>query len=266
MTGPALRIDRSWRRLTLGYVAVAHAGGLALVLMGAWLPGLAWLASSHLLVLWGTLRPRSPLLGPVATRLETGEHEVWLTIDDGPSHDTAAVLALLQRHRAKATWFMVGERALERADAVQALLDGGHQVGNHSQSHPAAWFWALPPGRIRREIEQAQDALTGLGASPALFRAVVGMANPFVAPVLERLGLLRVGWSARGYDATTADPDVVVRRIVRDLQPGAVILLHEGAAHGRSVEVIERVLQALAERGYRCVLPDLSARRPPASC
>lgn len=272
MTGPALRITRSRRTLTAAWLVMAHVGGLVLVLAGAWLPALAWVASSHLLVFWGTLRPRSPVLGAVATHLDTGAREVWLTIDDGPSPDTHALLQLLHEHQAKATWFVVGDRAAEQPDAVRAVLAAGHQVGNHSQTHPAAWFWALPPRAMRREIEQAQHTLTGLGATPRVFRAVVGMANPFVAPVLERQGLVRVGWSARGFDATTSNPDVVLQRIVRDLQPGAVILLHEGAAHGRSVEIISRVLDTLAERGYRCVLPeisvlpDISARRPPASC
>lgn len=259
MNGPTLCIKRSWRPLTLGFTALAHVVAGALLVAGAWLPALACVAASHLLLLWATLRPGSPLLGAVATRLDTQAREVWLTIDDGPSHDTDAVLALLARHDAKATWFVVGERATQHPHAVRTLVDAGHDIGNHSQTHPAAWFWALPPRAMRREIDLAQRTLGGLGATPRLFRAVVGMANPFVAPALKRHGLLRVGWSARGYDATTGDPEVVLRRVLRDLRPGAVILLHEGAGHGRSVETIAQVLEALAERGYRCVLPSLSA-------
>lgn len=266
MTGPRLRIHRSWRAPTFALLVLVHLVGVALAVAGHWMPALALVAASHLLLLWGTLRPASQLFGAVATRLDTEAREVWLTIDDGPSPDTAALLDLLDRHQAKATWFVVGERASRRPEAVTALYARGHQLGNHSQSHPAPWFWALPPAAMAREIEQAQLALSSLGPPPRLFRAVVGMANPFVAPVLARHGLVRVGWSARGFDATTADPEVVLRRILRDLRPGAIILLHEGAAHGRSVEIIARVLDALSERGYRCVLPTLSATPPPASC
>ncbi|TXK60488.1 polysaccharide deacetylase family protein [Alkalisalibacterium limincola] len=266
MTGPGLRIRRSWRPLTWAMLVLVHLAGAAMAVAGHWTPALALVAASHLALLWGTLRPASPLLGAVATGLDTQAREVWLTIDDGPSPDTAALLDVLDRHQAKATWFVVGERAGRRPDAVAALYARGHQLGNHSQSHPAPWFWALPPSAIAGEIGQAQLTLSALGPAPRLFRAVVGMANPFVAPVLARHGLVRVGWSARGFDATTADPEVVVRRILRDLRPGAIILLHEGAAHGRSVEIITRVLDALSERGYRCVLPTLSATPPPASC
>jgi len=266
MSGPRLRMNRSWRSPTLVVLVLAHLVALALAVGGQWVLALVPMAGSHLMLLWGTLRPASPLLGAVATRLDTDAREVWLTIDDGPSADTAAVLDVLGRHQAKATWFTVGARALERPDAIAALHAGGHQVGNHSQTHPAPWFWALPPAAMAREIGQAQQTLSSMGPPPRLFRAVVGMANPFVAPLLARHGLVRVGWSARGYDATTADPDVVLRRILRDLRPGVVILLHEGAPHGRSVEIITRVLEALAERGYRCVLPSLSATPPPASC
>jgi peptidoglycan/xylan/chitin deacetylase (PgdA/CDA1 family) len=222
-----------------------------------WRVGLPLMLATHALLLWGTLRPQSALFGPVLARLPTDERKAWLTIDDGPSDDTPAILALLEAYGARATFFVVAERARARPHLVRDIVRRGHTLGNHSASHPSAWFWALGPRRMAREIEQAQATLREVaGVAPRWFRAVVGMANPFVAAPLRRLGLARVAWSARGFDAVRADPATVVARIDRDLGPGAIVLLHEGAGHGRSVEVIALLLERLRARGYACILPE----------
>ena len=243
----------------------AWAGGLllsqALVAALWWRLGAHWgvpaMVASHLAFVWGTLVPDSRLFSPVLTRLPTKARVVWLTIDDGPSEDTAAVLDLLDAHAARATFFLVGERALARPDLVREIARRGHGIGNHSHAHPQAWFWALGPRRMRAEIERTQAVIESVtGQAPRWFRAVVGMANPFVAAPLRDLGLARVGWSARGFDAVASDPAATVARIERGLQPGAIVLLHEGARHGRNVETLARLLQRLDAQGYRCVLPD----------
>lgn len=224
----------------------------------------------HLPLVWGTLWPHSRLFGPVLTRLPTSLPEVWLTIDDGPSADTQGMLDLLQKHDARATFFLVGERARHHPELVHAITAAGHGIGNHSFAHPAPWFWALSPSGVRQEIDEAQRLLTTLaGSAPSWFRAVVGHANPFIAPALTRHGLTRVSWSARGYDGVSGDVERVVARIGQDLQPGAIVLLHEGAPHGNSVAILERVLRTLDARGLRAVLPSpgpLNAGRQSASC
>lgn len=221
-----------------------------------WQAGLAVLLLSHAVVAWGTFRPRSALFGPVLWRLPTRERVAWITIDDGPSDDTLAMLDLLDARGVKATFFVVADRAHARPELVREIVRRGHAIGNHSAAHPAGWFWALGPKRMSREIEGAQAVLTGIaGVAPRWFRAVVGMSNPFVAAPLARLGLTRVAWSARGYDAVEGDPAIVSRRILRRLAPGAIVLLHEGSPHGRNLEIVARVLDDVAACGYRTVLP-----------
>ena len=82
---------------------------------------------------------------------------------------------------------------------------------------------------MRAEIEGCQHALQAVGGRPVRwYRSVVGMTNPFVAPVLKALGLVRVGWSARGYDGVGCTLEGVLSRLLPDLRPGAIVLLHEG--------------------------------------
>jgi peptidoglycan/xylan/chitin deacetylase (PgdA/CDA1 family) len=219
--------------------------------------GLPLMLASHALCWWGVFRPQSRLYSPVLSRLPTKENLVWLTIDDGPSAQTRDILDLLDARGAKATFFLVGERALQRPDDVRDIAHRGHGIGNHSASHPARRFWALGRARMREEIVRTQHILRDItGIAPRWFRAVVGMANPFVSAPLRELGLARVAWCARGYDAVVADPALVLARIERGLRPGAIVLLHEGAPHGRNVETISLVLDRLDALGYRSVLPE----------
>lgn len=245
---------------------LSQVGVVVLWWRHGWQFGLPAMLASHALVLWGTLVPDSRLFSPVLRRLPIDDLRVWLTIDDGPSDDTRAMLDLLDAHAAKATFFVVGDRAQARPQLLREIVRRGHGLGNHSTTHPQAWFWALSPRRMRAEISQAQARLRGLsGARPRWFRAVVGMANPFVAAVLRDEGLARVAWSARGFDAVSADPRRVVARIEHQLQPGAIVLLHEGARHGRNVETLALLLQRLDALGYRSVLPEALEAEPDAS-
>ena len=222
-----------------------------------WRIGLPLMMATHLLFWWGVLWPQSRFYGPVLTRLPIADKRVWLTIDDGPSDDTLAILDALDAYGAKATFFVVGKRAAARPELVREIARRGHTLGNHSATHPSAWFWMLPRQRMAREIADAQATLQAItGHAPRWFRAVVGMANPFVSAPLRKHGLARVAWNARGFDAVEADGERVVARIERDLAPGAIVLLHEGARHGRNVETIARLLQRLRTLGYGTVLPE----------
>ena len=219
-----------------------------------WSPfaALGVLMLSHALVLYPTLRPNSQWLGPVATRFATSSREVWLTIDDGPTDDTAALLDALDSRGARATFFVKGDLAARHPDRIRDIVTRGHSVANHSYSHPSAWFWCLSRGRVRQEIAQCNRVLREItGDEPALFRAPVGMKNPFVHPALGRMTL--VGWTARAFDTTIEDPEQVLRRLQPDVGPGAILLLHQGRR--TSVGIISRVVDALQADGYSFVIP-----------
>jgi len=253
---PLHRVPRASSAWAWVLLAAHLAVALAWWRLG-WQAGLPLLVAVHLAFLWGTLRPRSAMYGPVLSHLPITDRRVWLTIDDGPSDDTLALLELLDAHGAKATFFLVGERAAARPDLVREIAARGHGIGNHSHGHPQAWFWALGPSRMRREIAQCQEVLRAItGRAPRWFRAVVGHANPFVSAPLRDCGLARVAWDARAFDAVRSDPAAVVAGLERELAPGAIVLLHEGARHGRNVEMTGLLLQRMHALGYATVLPE----------
>ena len=222
-----------------------------------WQLGLAAMLASHALVLWGTMRPDSRLFSPVLRRLPVDDRRLWLTIDDGPSDDTRPMLDLLDAHAAKATFFVVGERAQARPELLREIVRRGHGLGNHSTTHPQAWFWALSPRRMREEISRAQARLRELsGVTPRWFRAVVGMANPFVAAVLRDEGLARVAWSARGFDGVRSDPSAWWRASSDSCSPARSCCCTKARRHGRNVETLALLLQRLDALGYRSVLPE----------
>jgi peptidoglycan/xylan/chitin deacetylase (PgdA/CDA1 family) len=205
-------------------------------------------ALSHALLLFPTLRANNQWLGPVITRFDTNEREVWLTIDDGPGDDTPALLDLLVKTNTKVTFFLKGSRTTPAA--LGAIARAGHTIGNHSWSHPSATFWCLPSPSIAHEIDACNEVL----GRQRYFRAPVGMKNPAVHPVLRERGMLLIGWTARGFDSVRADPERVAARIVPRVKPGAIVVMHQGRPH--SLACIEGVITDLRAAGYAFVIPD----------
>jgi peptidoglycan/xylan/chitin deacetylase (PgdA/CDA1 family) len=229
---------------------------LLLVLFPPWWPiAIGVMALSHALVLWPTLHANSQWLGPVITRFESSSKEVWLTIDDGPTDDTPALLDALDFRNVKATFFVKGSLCAEHPDLVRMMLTRGHTVANHSQTHPSGAFWCLPPLAIAQQIDECNAALTMITAeTPRLFRAPVGMKNPFVHPILARRGMTLIGWSVRGFDSFGDDVERVVRRIVTRADNGSIIVMHQGRDF--SVACIGRVVDEMKARGYAFVIPE----------
>ena len=213
--------------------------------------GFVIMAAIHALWLYPTLTPNVQWWGPVITRFATAEREVWLTIDDGPSDDTAQILELLAARGVRATFFVKGKLAAQTPQRIAAIAAAGHTIGNHSYSHPSALFWCFPPPWIASEIDQCAAVID----STPLFRAPVGMKNPSVHPALARRGMQLIGWTARGLDTVNADPDRVAARIVSKIEPGAILVMHQGREH--SVRCIARVIEEVQRAGYAFVIPPL---------
>jgi peptidoglycan-N-acetylglucosamine deacetylase len=242
--------------------AALHVGaGAALVLDPAtWPWAVGSVVASHLALTAAGLWPRSTLLGLNWTALPAGAgQQIALTIDDGPNPDvTPRVLDVLDRFDARATFFCIGEVARRYPQVVEAIVARGHAVENHSLRHRHN-FSLLGPGALQREIEGAQQTLTEIsGTAPLFFRAPAGLRNPFLEPVLCRLGLHLASWTRRGFDTRTRDAAVVSQRLLRGLAARDILLLHDGhpARDARNepvvLNVLPTVLEAAAAVQLRC--------------
>ena len=249
------------RALLIGFAIGAPLISLALIGTNVWL-AIAPLFVSHMLLLYPTLVANCQWWGPVFTRFETSEREVWLTIDDGPSAaHTTQILDLLKQFNARATFFVIGEKAEQYPHLVTEILAHGHTLANHTHTHPRFWFWCAGAGRIRREIDRCAETLRTTPERPAnYFRAPAGMKNMFVHPALARRGLGLVGWTVRGLDSVKSDAAAVAERIEKRVRPGAIVVLHEGLRAETdpqfTLRCVELTLQRLSARDYRFFIPE----------
>ena len=245
-------------------------------LLGKLLAIVVWLGTGRLglaalcffgpdiLVLYHVFVPSAQGLGRVFTRFETSARELWLTIDDGPDpNDTPQILELLDRHQARATFFVVGERAARHAPLVSEILRRGHHVANHTHTHPLGTFWCCTPRRLRDELGRAAATLASAGAVTHWFRPPAGIKPLGLANALAALRLECVAWTVRSGDCLGRHPERIVAHVVRQLRPGAIVLMHEGDSvrPGVRVRAIALLLEACGAQNYRCILPSRSQLR-----
>ena len=202
--------------------------------------------------------PRAQGLGRMHHRFKTTRREVWLTIDDGPDPaDTPWILALLAAHQAHATFFVIGENARRHPDLIRAIVAGGHEVAHHTHTHPLKMFWCASPAQVARELDPALEVLRTAGVNPTRFRPPAGIKNLWLASALRTRGLTGISWSARGLEHWPGGAAAVVTRVLRNVAPGAILLLHEGPLLPPEIRVdaIRRTLKQLDALHLRCVVP-----------
>jgi peptidoglycan/xylan/chitin deacetylase (PgdA/CDA1 family) len=247
------------------FSAALHVGAFGLLLADprAWPLVVATIIPDHLALAWGSLRPRSPLVGPNLTRLPAGAApgQVALTFDDGPDPvTTPRVLDRLEAAGARASFFCVGRKAERHPDLVSEIARRGHRVENHSFGHSNV-FCLFTPGALARDLDRAQDVLTRLaGRAPRYFRAPAGLRSPWLDGVLRDRGLTLVSWTRRGLDTVARSSGSVAARLARGLAEGDILVLHDGG-HGASpgpprsigLEALPRVLESVRAAGLRAV-------------
>lgn len=269
--------ESTWRpTLLIGVSLCLHGVAVALVAVFPmhWRWALAALAANHFVLMLVGLWPRSHWMGSNWTQLPaaaTARRQIALTIDDGPDPVvTPQVLEVLARYGVQATFFVIGARAQRYPDLCREIVRRGHAIENHTQRHRHD-FALMGLKGINRELQDAQASLTTLtGQRPLFFRAPAGLRNPFLDPVLHRLGLQLVSWSVRGFDTRVSNAQQVIHKLLAGLCPGAIVLLHDGHAArtvaGRPVilDVLPVLLDAAAADNLRFVtLRQASVLAPP---
>lgn len=207
--------------------------------------------------LGAVFNPGSRFFLPVISRGDPRRGAVALTFDDGPDAvTTPALLEMLDRHRAAATFFVLGSRAAQHPELVREILRRGHTVGNHSYRHDLLSAFRSPR-TTAADIEAAQRVVRDLGAEPLAYRPPMGITSPRLSRALPDDGLLVVNFSCRAWDGGNRRIRDLAGRILRCVRPGDIVLLHERlpdpAQMGHWSGQIERILQGLTDLGLKVV-------------
>ncbi len=200
----------------------------------------------------------------VSHRTDIDAKVVALSFDDGPSGWTEAILDLLGQHDVKATFFVIGEAIAGREHTLQRIAGEGHEIGNHSMTHPR--LVACDERTIRHELESASRAIGAtIASTPTLFRPPRFEYDEHLVRVARSLGFARTALaSVAPHDYTISNPHLIATLVTGSVAPGAIIGLHDGrpaneppgdSLPGRTATVaaVTLMLPMLIERGYSIV-------------
>jgi peptidoglycan/xylan/chitin deacetylase (PgdA/CDA1 family) len=202
------------------------------------------------------------VLGTI-TNVSTSHPFVALTFDDGPHPQyTPMILEVLRRHRALATFFMLGENARKYPEIVESVARDGHAIGNHSWDHPSLPL--ISSRERRRQIRACEKALTPHGLRifrpPFGFQTLMSRLDPFL------LGYQVISWDVAAHDWLDHDARWIVDRVYQQAKPGSIILFHDALAPGNeegyespknTLEAVNMLLDNLGDRFRFVTVPDL---------
>ncbi|MEX1192664.1 MAG: polysaccharide deacetylase family protein [Brumimicrobium sp.] len=204
-----------------------------------------------LLIVYGSFIIQTNYHLNAINRVKTDEKKVAITFDDGPSSFTEKVLDILEKHRVKATFFCVGGRIEDNPEVFKSIIEKGHLVGNHTYSHSQRIGFSRTI-IVKTEIDQTDHVIKSFtGSKPKFYRPPFGVTNPRIARAIKQTGHTVIGWNIRSLDTFIHDENKIFNRIVRQVKPGSIILLHDTSE--RSVNVLERLLVYLKTQNYQCV-------------
>ena len=226
--------------------------------LGNWI--LLWVTAGVFLALvaLGVTLPQMQFFGPFICRGRKCSRCVALTFDDGPDvRSTPALLDALREAGLPAAFFCIGKHVAENPNLATRIANEGHLIANHSYTHSNATnFFSVP--RLTEELTKTQAAIReATGTSPRWYRPPIGLSNPRTFRAAQGLGLTVVGWTAGGLDTLITDPEKIVKRILKRLRPGAIILLHDGnVPTERLIATVKLLLDSLRKLDYQVVRLD----------
>jgi peptidoglycan/xylan/chitin deacetylase (PgdA/CDA1 family) len=246
-----------------------YAGGARLQDVAANLPHTAW-SSAPLAENWSQqvlAASQDPRLGTAASARvivqgPTTGNSVALTIDDGP-HPliTSLMLEVLRQHNLKATFFVVGEKVEECPELLRRLVDEGHEIGNHTYSHPRLKH--LSEAETLAQLRACQMVVGRVSGRPiTLLRPPGGGVADHVLRAATTANSTVVLWTHNTNDWLKISPAEIAANALRDLRPGSVILMHQGDI--LSVRALPLIIEGVAQKGLRLTtVSDMIADTPP---
>ncbi|WP_235427054.1 polysaccharide deacetylase family protein [Cohnella kolymensis] len=183
--------------------------------------------------------------------------KVALTFDDVPDpRFTPQVLDVLNTKHVRATFFVVGTRMLKHPDLLKRIDRDGHDIGNHSYSHPD--FSRIPLDKVQQQIIRSEEIVEKLvGFKPKLVRPPYGEIRPAQLDWAKQQGYTVVNWDVDSRDWRQLTADEVFRNVTSAVRPGSVILMHAGGGEGQNllgtVQALPRIIDWLRNHHYEPV-------------
>lgn len=208
---------------------------------------------------YGAAAAKSQLFGATFFGAPGRSRQIALTYDDGPNDPhTQKLLDVLDKHGAKATFFLIGRYVKQRPEIAREVARRGHVIGNHTFTHPNLIFTGQ--AALRRELDETEQALAGaVGEHSRLFRPPFGARRPATLRLARKLGLDTIMWSVKCWDWSAPSAEYIVKKAVRGIRGGDVILLHDGghkefgADRSHTVAATDELLRRYQGEGYEFV-------------
>ena len=203
---------------------------------------------------YGSISKSSQLFGPTVYKGPGRQRTVALTFDDGPSEGTMPLLEYLHREQVWATFFQCGMNVKRLPQIAGEVAAAGHQLGNHSYSHPKLLFKSTR--FIEHEFTEAQKIITfETGLAPIVLRPPYGFRWAGMRAVQQKLSLLNVLWTVIANDWRWP-AEKIMRHVLKAASPGGIVCLHDGRTVepkpdiSETLAAVRKIVPVLKDQGY----------------
>lgn len=191
----------------------------------------------------------------IVRQIDTKDKIVALTFDDGPNiKTTPKVLDVLREKKVKATFFVLGENAVEHPDLVTQAAKEGHEIGSHSYTH--RHLSKMSAKDCAEELAKAESTISQSATKPRYFRPPGGLFNDGVLEEAKRHGYTTILWSVDPHDWQSPSVADMIKRVEENVKPGAIVLMHDGIPNVPTPQALGVIIDDLRAQGYTFVTID----------
>jgi len=228
-----------WVCYLLGYMTWLIFGICLAVYFGVMLYGIFYIGSGFYI--------------KVTCRAKTVKNQIAISFDDGPDKIiTPKILDLLKASGIKATFFIIGSKAVSETEIIQRILDEGHLIGNHSFAHNN-WYGFWSTKKITDDLKMTHSLMeTHFDKKLLYFRPPFGVTNPLIKKAVAKMKYTTIGWSLRSLDTMIKSENRLLKRLKRKLKPGQIVLFHDNLP--QTLNILQDFISYTIENHYN-ILP-----------